>query len=130
MNSPRLLRRAYVEWVEEQIEEFKEQIPRAKLLALADEVVTELRVNDAGQYQLTEILLCNAMDRRILRMLKLPGYRAWCAQRRAELAAPAEPTVIAFPLPERFTTTPVTMAPPARAAAEYADDESSLACVG
>lgn len=128
--SPRSLRRAYVEWVEEQLEEFKDRIPRAQLLSLADEVVTELRVNDAGQYQLTEILLCNAMDRRILRMLKLPGYRAWSAQHRDEAAAPAEPTVIAFPLPERFTSAPVTVAPPLRAAAEYADPEGALVCVG
>ena len=78
--TPRSLRRAYVEWVEEQIEEFKERIPRAQLLAMADEVVTELRMDGGGQYQLTELLLCNAMDRRIFRMLKLPGYRAWCAQ--------------------------------------------------
>ena len=31
--TPRSLRRAYVEWVEEQIEEFKERIPRSHLLA-------------------------------------------------------------------------------------------------
>src|SRR5215207_9618149 len=78
--TPRSLRRAYVEWVEEQIEEFKDRIPRAQLLSMADEVVTELRMDCGGQYQLTEILLCNAMDRRIFQMLKLPGYRAWCAQ--------------------------------------------------
>ena len=59
--TPRSLRRAYVDWVEEQIEEFKERIPRAQLLSMADEVVTELRMDTGGQYQLTEILLCNAM---------------------------------------------------------------------
>jgi hypothetical protein len=82
--SPRSLRRAYVDWVEEQIEEFKDRIPRGELLSLADEVVNDLRVNDSGQYQLTEILLCNAIDRRIVRMLKLPGYRTWAAQRRKD----------------------------------------------
>lgn len=121
--SPRSLRRAYVEWVEEQIEEFKDRIPRTQLLALADEVVNELRVMKDGQYQLTEILLCDAMDRRILKMLRLPGYRAWVAQQNA---APPEPTVIAFPLPERFSAP----APrPAAAAAEYSEP-ASLACVG
>jgi hypothetical protein len=118
---PRSLRRAYVEWVEEQIEEFKERIPRAQLLTMADEVVTGLRVDHGGQYQLTEILLCNAMDRRIFRMLKLPGYRAWCAQQHA-----ARPEVISFPLPERFVSTPV--AAPRAVAAEQ--EEESLACVG
>jgi hypothetical protein len=123
--SPRSLRRAYVEWVEEQLEEFKDRIPRAQLLQLADEVVTELRVNDAGQYQLTEILLCNAMDRRILRMLKLPGYRAWCAQRAAEHAPQ---TVISFPLPERFVSTPA--AAPRIALVAEEDEPERLACVG
>jgi hypothetical protein len=77
--SSRLLRQAYVEWVEEQIEEFKETVSRADLLRLADEVVEELRVNQEGQYQLTELLLWAAVDRKIFRMLELPGYRAWCA---------------------------------------------------
>lgn len=125
--TPRSLRRAYVEWVEEQIEEFKERIPRAQLLAMADEVVTELRVDGGGQYQLTELLLCNAMDRRIFRMLKLPGYRAWRAQHTARTE------VISFPLPDRFVSGPVAApvaAPrPARVAAEQEDPEP-LACVG
>ena len=123
----RSLRRAYVDWVEEQIEEFKDRIPRSQLLQLADEVVTGLRVDEDGQYQLTEILLCNAMDRRIFRMLKLPGYRAWCAHRKAEEAAQ---TVIAFPLPERFAVS--TAAQTAARAAEYAadDEPAALACVG
>ena len=121
--TPRSLRRAYVEWVEEQIEEFKERIPRAQLLAMADEVVTELRVDGGGQYQLTEILLCNAMDRRIFRMLKLPGYRAWCAQHTAR------PEVITFPLPERFVAPPVASTRPALVAAEE-DEPEPLACVG
>lgn len=122
--SSRSLRRAYVEWVEEQIEEFKDTIPRSQLLQLADEVVTGLRVDKDGQYQLTEILLCNAMDRRIFRMLKLPGYRAWCAQHQAEEAAPS---VITFPLPERFA---LSTASKAATAAEYGEGPGALACVG
>lgn len=128
-DSPRSLRRAYVEWVEEQIEEFKERIPRSHLLAIADEVVNELRVSPDGQYQLTEILLCNAMDRRILRMLRLPGYRAWCAQRAAE--HPPQ-TVITFPLPERFiqpAAAPTPAAPRIALVAEE-DEPERLACVG
>jgi len=84
--SPRSLRRAYLDWVEEQVEAFKESIPRGDLLRLADEVVTELRVSDEGQYQLTELLLCAAIDRRIIRMLKLPGYRIWAAEHRTRIA--------------------------------------------
>jgi hypothetical protein len=130
-DTPRSLRRAYVEWVEEQIEEFKERIPRSHLLAIADEVVTELRMNPDGQYQLTELLMCNAMDRRIFRMLKLPGYRAWCAQRDAERQ---QQTVISFPLPDRFVSTPVSAPPPVAvprlAIVAEEDEPERLACVG
>jgi hypothetical protein len=80
--SPRSLRRAYLDWVEEQVEAFKDRISRSEILRLADEVVNELRVSAEGQYQLTELLLCTAIDRRIVHMLNLPGYRAWCAERR------------------------------------------------
>jgi hypothetical protein len=103
--SPRSLRRAYLDWVEEQVEAFKDSIPRGDILRLADEVVSELRVSVEGQYQLTELLLCTAIDRRIVRMLKLPGYRAWCAERREKAVrlgevAPPVPAVPAVPEPE------------------------------
>jgi hypothetical protein len=96
--SSRSLRRAYVDWVEEQLEEFKETIPRSDLLRLADEVVTELRMTDRGQYQLTELLLCTAVDRKIFRMLNLPGYRSWCRARRAALAGGGAGETAAFPV--------------------------------
>lgn len=79
--SPPSLRRAYLEWVEEQVESHKETISRSDLLRLADEVVSELRVTGSGQYQLTEVLLCDAIDRKIFRLLDLPGYRSWCRSR-------------------------------------------------
>ena len=88
--APRSLRRAYQEWVEEQVEEFKDNMPRTELLRLADEVVRELRMTHGGQYQLTELLLCNAVDRYIVRMLHLPGYRAW---RDQVLAAQNQPLI-------------------------------------
>ena len=77
--SPRSTRRAYLEWVEEQIEEFKDTVPRSRLLEIADEVVQELQVNAQGQYQLTEMLLWTAVDRKIFRLLDLPSYRGWRA---------------------------------------------------
>jgi hypothetical protein len=83
--SSRSLRRAYLDWVEDQLETFKETVPRSDLLRIADEVIAELRITDAGQYQWTELLLCTAVDRRIFRMLGLPGYQAWCRARRAAL---------------------------------------------
>lgn len=110
--SPRSLRRAYLDWVEEQVEAFKESIPRGDLLRLADEVVTELRVSAEGQYQLTELLLCTAIDRRIIRMLKLPGYRAWAAERReralrSRATPPSPPAVAPVPPPPAPAREPV-----------------------
>lgn len=80
-------RREYLEWVEDQIEAYKESISRAELLEVADEVVAELRVNTRGQYQLTEVLLSEAVDRYIFRMLKLPTYRRWREDRVRALRA-------------------------------------------
>lgn len=81
LRSTRSLRRDYLDWVEEQIEAYKDAVSRADLLRLADEVVAELRESPDGQYQLTELLLCEAVDRRIFRMLRLPSYRSWRAAR-------------------------------------------------
>src|SRR5215207_8509641 len=82
-NSAPSLRQIYRDWVEDQIEEYKDSVNRADLLRLADEVVEELRVSPRGQYQLTEMLLCTAVDRKIFKLLKLPGYRTWSSARRA-----------------------------------------------
>ena len=82
------------------MEQYKESVPRADLLRLADEVVTELRVSQAGQYQLTELLLCDAIDRRIIRLLKLPGYRAWAAERRDSLRIRIAPVQLPAPVEE------------------------------
>jgi hypothetical protein len=98
------LRRAYLEWVEEQIENFKETVSRADLLRLADEVVEDLRVNQQGQYQLTELLLCTAVDRRIFRMLGLPGYRHWCGSRFGHEPRDQHPDD-PFPMPPRVGET-------------------------
>lgn len=101
--SSRSLRRAYLDWVDEQIEEFKDTVSRSELLRLADEVVEELRVTKKGQYQLTELLLWAAVDRKIFRMLKLPGYRSWCASQqpspeRGKAAKEVEDDPPSFPL--------------------------------
>jgi hypothetical protein len=76
------LRHAYLEWVEDQIEDYKDSVSRADLMRIADEAVEELRMNQGGQYQLTELLLSNAVDRKIFKLLKLPGYRTWSSGRR------------------------------------------------
>jgi hypothetical protein len=92
----RSLRRTYLEWVDEQIEDYKDQIPRSELLLLAERVVEELRVNSDGQYQITELLLCEAVDRSIFRLLKLPSYRSWRANYRP---TSPDPELAPTPLP-------------------------------
>ncbi len=119
----RSLRRAYREWVEDQVEEFKDSIPRSQLLAIADVVVEQLRMTRGGQYQLTELVLCDAIDRYLVRELKLPGYRAWVAQRRPPAAPQPDPTVIPFPAP------PAMVAVPAVSAVTAAEVGERVACV-
>ena len=76
------LRRIYLEWVEEQIEDYKDSVSRSDLMRLAEEACEDLGQDPEGQYQLTELLLCTAVDRKIFRLLKLPGYRTWRSTRR------------------------------------------------
>lgn len=94
----RSLRRAYLEWVDEQIEEYKDTVPRSELLHLADQVIEELRVTQHGQYQISELLLCEAVDRAIFRLLKLPSYRSWCSNYQPP-ELPADSPAQLAPLP-------------------------------
>jgi hypothetical protein len=128
--SPRSLRRAYLDWVEERVEEYKDRIPRADLLSLADEVITGLRVSEAGQYQLTELLLCQAVDRRIIRELKLPGYRAWARQRQQRAADLQHVIPLALDRLAVPQTPPAPVAAPARADDEEEPELRVLAVIG
>ncbi|MBW3629035.1 MAG: hypothetical protein KY464_07025 [Gemmatimonadetes bacterium] len=107
------LRSLYLEWVEEQLEEFKDSVPRSELLNIADEVVAELQMNRKGQYQLTELLLLEEVDRTLFRRLKLPGFRAWATAYREELRrasaarqAGSEPKVSVLPTPDAPSSEP------------------------
>jgi hypothetical protein len=77
MDTPRSTRQRYVEWVEDQVEDFKASLSRDDLLTIAEEAVDGLFETDDGQYPLTEILLRDAVDSLIFRRLRLPGYRQW-----------------------------------------------------
>ncbi len=77
---PRLsqsLRQEYEEFILQRIEEFKEQLSRAELLAIADEAVRELEMGTDDQLVLTEVLVLEHVDRLIMRRLRLPTYRRW-----------------------------------------------------
>lgn len=66
-----------MEWVEEQIEDYKTTLTHDELLDLAEEAIARLHASDQAQYQLTELLLCDAVDRLVFERLKLPDYRQW-----------------------------------------------------
>ncbi len=67
----------YHAWVEQRIEDFKDSISRDELLEYADEAVQELYADPDGQYELTEIVLRDAVDLLLFRRLGLPSYRQW-----------------------------------------------------
>jgi hypothetical protein len=71
------LRQEYEEFILQRIEEFKEQLSRAELLAIADEAVRELEMGADDQLVLTEVLILEQVDRLIMRRLRLPTYRRW-----------------------------------------------------
>lgn len=78
MSSPSTTpRQQYLDWVDDQIEEYKASRTREELLDVAEEAVARLRAHPDGQYALTELLLCDAVDALIFEKLGLPDYRGW-----------------------------------------------------
>ena len=80
----RSLKHEYELYLEREVENYKESVPRSVLLSIADEAV---RVLDAQQqFGLTEFLLCAEVDRIIFKRLRLPNVAAWGKRRLKELA--------------------------------------------
>jgi hypothetical protein len=78
----RSLKHEYEIFVEREIEDYKESVPRSVLLSIGDDAVHAL----AGQQQfaLTELLLCDEVDKIIFKRLRLPSYATW-RKRRVKL---------------------------------------------
>jgi hypothetical protein len=70
-------RQLYLEWVEDQIEDYKATLTRDELLDIAEVAVQRLGSDPAGQYSLTELLLCDAVDALLFEKLGLPDYKHW-----------------------------------------------------
>jgi hypothetical protein len=70
-------RQRYQAWIEEQLEDYKAGLTRDELLDLAEVAVEQLFDAPDGQYPLTEILLCDSVDRLLLERLSLPTFRQW-----------------------------------------------------
>jgi len=75
----RSLRHEYELFVELEIENYKESVPRSVLLSIGDEAVAALSA--APQFALTELLLCEEVDRIIVKRLRLPAYDSWRRRR-------------------------------------------------
>src|SRR3954464_4557823 len=75
----RSLRHEYELFVEQEIENYKESVPRSVLLSIGDEAVSSLSA--APQFALTEMLLCEEVDRIIVKRLRLPAYDSWRRRR-------------------------------------------------
>ncbi|GAC1659425.1 MAG: hypothetical protein NVS4B3_27760 [Gemmatimonadaceae bacterium] len=81
--SPRSLKYEYELYVEREIEDYKDSIPRNAVLAIGDEAVASLGADQ--QLALTEMLLCDEVDRIIRRRLRIPAYATWRRRRLKQL---------------------------------------------
>lgn len=79
ISSPRSLKYEYELFVESEIEHYKDSISRSALLKIGDEAVAALRAAD--QIGLTELLVCDEVDRLIARRLRLPSFATWKRRR-------------------------------------------------
>ena len=85
----RSIRAEYDQFIEQRIEEYKDSLPRADILAIGDEAMAELAEN--LQLQLTEVVLREQVDAIIRRRLKLPSFRRWRERHLALRAAQVQP---------------------------------------
>ena len=90
------LQHEYSLFVEQEIEHYKESVSRGVLLGIGDEAVQALASQQ--QLALTELILCDEVDRIIRARLRLPTYQTW---RRRRVRALKE-----FSRPERWGLSP------------------------
>ncbi len=80
----RSLNHEYELYLEREIENYKESVPRSVLLSIGDDAVQGLAGEQ--QFALTELLLCDEVDKIIFKRLRLPSYPTW-RKRRVKLIA-------------------------------------------
>ena len=80
----RSLKHEYEIFVEQEIENYKDSIPRSSLLRIGDEAVANLHA--AEQFAFDEILIWGEVDRIIRLRLRIPSYASW-RRRRLKLIA-------------------------------------------
>jgi hypothetical protein len=75
----RSLKHEYELFVEREIENYKESVPRSVLLSIGDDAVRALASEQ--QFALTELLVWDEVDRIIFKRLRLPSYATWRKRR-------------------------------------------------
>lgn len=75
----RSLKHEYELFVEREIENYKESVPRSVLLSIGDDAVRALAAQQ--QFALTELLLVDEVDKIIFKRLRLPAYATWRKRR-------------------------------------------------
>lgn len=78
-SQPRSLKHEYELFVEREIENYKDSVPRNALLAIGDEAVRVLSAQP--QFELTELVLWEEVDRIIKQRLRVPSYSTWRRRR-------------------------------------------------
>lgn len=71
----RSLKHEYEDYVEREIEQYKDNLPRQSILSIGDEAVAALLRQ--SQFVLTELVLWEEVDRIIMRRLRIPAYATW-----------------------------------------------------
>lgn len=80
----RSLKHEYQVYVEQEIESYKDSIPRSAILRIGDEAVANLRA--AEQTAFDELLIWIEVDRIIASRLGLPSYTSWRRRRLRKIA--------------------------------------------
>lgn len=75
----RSLKHEYELYLEREIENYKESVPRTVLLSIGDDAVRALEAQQ--QFALTELLLVDEVDKIIFKRLRLPAYETWRKRR-------------------------------------------------
>jgi predicted Fe-Mo cluster-binding NifX family protein len=75
----RSLHHEYELYVENEIEAYKDSLPRSALLKIGDEAVAALR--EQAQLALTELVVWEEVDRIIRKRLRIPAYSTWRRKR-------------------------------------------------
>ncbi|HEX6574364.1 MAG TPA: hypothetical protein VF042_05280 [Gemmatimonadaceae bacterium] len=97
--SPRSLKHEYDLYVENEIELYKDSISRTALLKIGDEAVAALQ--SQTQFAMSELLLCDEVDRIIRKRLRIPAYATWRKKEVKRLKEQEE-----FKRPERWGVRP------------------------